>query len=213
MDAATLPLPRWTPFGAPKPIAEALVIQVIEPGSIAGANMLAERWSDLFPRSAFAGIELDLGARRIALAPIQEAVWRAAKRLEVAFPQIVMVGVDRAALRILDVALCGGLADVNAVLIDLPSAGIVVGHPPPRGAFRFVQHRPPDDPDGRLFDGTMQTLRAASLDIRTMVIPDDAATTDRAVDTFLVELVTRASRSPSVRGRGPGAPAFPERCA
>lgn len=213
MDPDALPLLRWKRFGAPAAPAEALVLQVHETMDATNAEMQASRWRSIVPRSAFAALGMDLYSRRISLAPIQELVHREAKRLGIGLSQIVVVGFGDAAQRALDLLLCNALADVHAILVDLPSASVVVGYPPARGAFRFVQHRLADDPGGRHFDQTIHTLRLAGLDIRTMVLPNGEAATERATDAFLVELVARASRAHPLRRSAESAPTSPEQSA
>lgn len=207
MATVTPSLPRWHSHGAPKSTSEALILSVCDGDGLLAAAHFAERWAAIVPRSAFAAFQMDLASRKIMFAPIQKMVQQEAGKIGLALSQIVLVGFGPAGLRALDLAICNALSDVHVIAVDLPpSSSVGVGLPPARGAFRFVQHRRADDPDGKHFDHTIHLLRDACLDIRTMVLPDGPDPTDRAIGSFLVELVARASRyQPTVR-REPGGP-------
>ncbi|UAK23188.1 hypothetical protein [Sphingomonas nostoxanthinifaciens] len=194
---------RWHSFEAP-PATETLALIICEAGSLPHARSFAAHWASLVPGCAFAGLETNLAYRQIAFAPVRELVEHETKRLGLDPLQIVLIGFGMAGQRALDLALCNVLGNVSAIIVDLPPDGVVVGLPPAQGAFRFVQHHRDADPDGRFFEELIHTLRRSAIDIRTMILPVGVGATDRAIQTFLVELVARASRYHAVERSGHG---------
>jgi hypothetical protein len=210
MESLTvLPL-RWHSFFVPLMTTEALVVHIGEKGEVERGRAFAAHWTDVVPRSAFAAVEVDLSRRHIGFAPVQAMFRAASKDLGVDLSQIVLIGSGYAALRALDLALCNALRDVHVIAVDLPPSGVVIGLTPVRGAFRFVQHRRLDDPGELHFGHTAHLLREACLDVRTIILPDEPDPTNRAIGTFLVELVARASRYQPTTRREPGASPQPE---
>ncbi|WP_157098745.1 hypothetical protein [Novosphingobium rosa] len=174
--------------------SEALVLCLCASGDSAATQALAQPWTLLAPRSAFAVIELDLPlsetARQQALALIADGM--ALRGLSV--PHLVLVGQGDAASAALDLALGGGLAGVGAILIDLPPQAPRHRTDQTRSVFRFVQHPAPGTPHSVHVDQTLHALRQDGHDIRTIALPDAPEPTGRAIGAFLVELVARASR-------------------
>ncbi len=174
--------------------SEALVLCLCPSGQSAAMQALAQPWTMLAPRSAFAVLELELplgeAGEQQALALIDAEVGA----LGLSMPQLVLVGQGAAASAALDLALENGLAGVGAILIDLPPEAPRQRIDPIRRVFRFVQHGAPEAPHSAHADHTLHALRQAGHDIRTIALPDAPEPTGRAIGAFLVELVARASR-------------------
>jgi hypothetical protein len=201
MRSKAFPVQRWHQLSEAEGVAEALVIVSCDPADVACAQAFAARSGRVVPRCAFAAFEAGHRAGRMVFTPVQEIVEREAHALGLALPQIVLIGAGRAGQYVLDLTLCNALPGVHVIVVDLPPGGVVISLPLAQGSFRFVQHRWPDDPEGYRFDHTIHALRDACLDIRTMVLPNDPGATERAIGTFLVELVARASRHRPARPR------------
>jgi hypothetical protein len=60
-------------------------------------------------------------------------------------------------------------------------------------ALRFLLHGAANAPHDRAFDLMVHALRQSAFDLRTMTLPAGADPAGRALGSFLIELVARAS--------------------
>jgi hypothetical protein len=181
-----------TPGGAP---AALVVVVFVGPKGTPDALAFAEHWQPAVPEAAFVGIELDPTAT-------SDAVRRAATDLAMARAidptHVVFVGSGDAGRLAAYSILQGTLTGAGVIGLD-----IVAGSPCPRvlssaTMVRLVQHCTDDDPHVSKLKALVDAMRPQELDVRSMVLPKsaraDSAVAMRAVGTFLVEVVAKASR-------------------
>jgi hypothetical protein len=181
-----------TPGGAP---AALVVVLFVGPGEAPDALAFAEHWQRAVPEAAFVGIELDPTAT-------SDAVRRAATDLAIARAidptQVVFVGSGDAGRLAVHSVLEGGLTGAAVIGLDIVARSPC---PPVRWSaamVRLVQHCSDDDPRVSNLKALVDAMRRQELDVRSMVLPKSARTDPavamRAVGSFLVEAVAKASR-------------------
>jgi hypothetical protein len=184
-----------TDHGAP---ADALIILLFAQGQAAEAQDLAAQWAPSVPRSVFAGLELDLTARRPDLVGLRAVIAEAADRHGLQSQQIVLLGAGRAGRLAIDLALLGVVPGAAVITLDIPLESAPTTLPPAPASVRMVQHSTADDPQGERFRAVVEALQRWQVDVRSMLLPDLEAATQRAklraAGAFLVELVANASR-------------------
>jgi hypothetical protein len=184
--------------------ADALIVILFGRDQAAEAEDLARQWGPAVPRSAFAGLELDLNTRRVDLVGLRALLADAADRHGLQTQQIVLLGAGRAGQLAIDMALLGVVPGAAVITLDIPLESAPATLAPTPASVRMVQHSTPDDPGGERFHAVVDALQRRQVNIRSMLLPDLAAATQRATlraaGAFLVELVASASRlAPAAR--------------
>ncbi|MDB5459843.1 MAG: hypothetical protein JWO72_1584 [Caulobacteraceae bacterium] len=178
--------------------ADALIVILFGQGRKAQAEDLAAQWAPSVPRGVFAGLELDLTARRIDLVALRALLSEAADKHWLQSQQVVLLGAGRAGQVAIHVVLLGVLPGAAVITLDLPLEAAPTILSPAPASVRMVQHSTPDDPRGERFHAVVEGLQRRQVNIRSMLLPDlDAVTqraTVRAAGAFLVELVANAGR-------------------
>ena len=202
-QSPTQRLRRFGPDNSATP-ADALIVILFGRGQEADAEELALRWGPAVPGGAFAGLELDLTTPRVDLVGVRALLAEAADHHGLQTQQIVLLGAGRAGRLAIDLALLGVVPGAAVITLDIPLESPPTTLAPATAAVRMVQHSSPDDPMGERFHAVVEALQRREVNIRSMLLPDlEAATqraTLRAAGAFLVELVANASRlAPAAR--------------
>lgn len=203
------PNPRLHGFSPENDAAatDALVVILFGPGQEAEAEALARQWGPAVPSGVFAGLELDLTARRVDLVGLRTLLAEAADRHGLQTQQIVLLGAGRAGRLAIDLALLGVVPGAAVVTLDIPLESAPATLAPAMASVRMVQHSTPDDPAGERFRAVVEALQRRQVNIRSMLLPDlETATqraTLRAAGAFLVELVANAGRLAPVESTWP----------
>jgi hypothetical protein len=184
--------------------ADALIIILFGEGRRAEAEELAWQWGPAVPCGAFAGLELDLTTTRIDLVGLRFCLAEAADQQGLQTRQIVLLGAGQAGRLAIDLALLGVAPGAAVITVDIPLESAPATLAPVPASVRMVQRSSPDDPQGERFRAIVDALQHRQVNIRSMLLPDlEAATqraTLRAAGAFLVELVANASRlAPTAR--------------
>ncbi|HEY2658103.1 MAG TPA: hypothetical protein VGI79_00155 [Caulobacteraceae bacterium] len=183
---------------------EALTVILFQENQKAEAEDLARQWAPAIPRSAFAGLELDLTSRRIDLVRLRVLLAEAADKYGLQGSQVVLLGAGQAGRLAIDLALLGVIPGASVITLDIPLESAPTTLAPSPAFVRMVQHSSPDDPQGARFHAVVEALQRRQVNIQSMLLPDlEAATrraTLRAAGAFLAELVANASRqAPTAR--------------
>ena len=183
---------------------DALIIILFGEGQMAEAEDLGQQWGPAVPRGAFAGLELDLTMRRMDAVRLRDLLTGAAESHGLHSQQIVLLGAGHAGQVAIDLALLGVVPGAAVITLNIPLEATAATLAPAPAAVRMVQHSSADDPSGERFHAVVDALQRRQVNIRSMLLPDlEAATeraTRRAAGAFLVELVANASRmAPSAR--------------
>lgn len=184
--------------------ADALIVILFGEGQKDEAEELTRQWAPAVPRGAFAGLELDLTARRLDLVGLRAMLAEAVDQHGLQSQQVVLLGAGQAGRVAIDLALLGVVPGAAVVTLDIPLESAPATLAPVPASVRMVQHSTPDDPQGERFHAVVEALQRRQVNIRSMLLPDlEAATqraTLRAAGAFLAELVANASRlAPAAR--------------
>ena len=184
--------------GAP---VDALIVIVFGEGERAEVVEFTRQWAPAVPRGTFAGLELDLTARRIDLPGVRALIDEAADEHALQEQQIVLLGAGRAGRLAIDLAMLGVVPGAAGIAVDSPLESTPTTLAPGPASVRMVQHSTTDDPGAERFHAVVDALQRRQVNVRTMLLPDLGAATQRAArraaGAFLVELVANASRSAS----------------
>jgi hypothetical protein len=190
--------------GAP---VDALIVILFGQGHRAEAEEFARHWTPAVPRGAFAGLEIDLTARRIDLVALRALIDEAAEEHDLEGWQIVLLGAGRAGRLAIDLAMLGVVPGAAVIALDIPLESTPTNLAPIPASVRMVQHSTPDDPDGERFHAVVDALQRRQVNVRSMLLPDLGVATQRATrraaGAFLVELVANAGRSTPTGGTWP----------
>jgi hypothetical protein len=182
--------------GAP---VDALIVILFGEGERAEVAEFTRQWAPAVPRGAFAGLEIDLAARRIDLASLRALIDEAADEHALQERQIVLLGAGRAGRLAIDLAMLGVVPGAAVIALDIPLESAPTALAPSPASVRMVQHSTPDDPRGERFHAVVDALQRRQVNVRSMLLPNLGAATERATrraaGAFLVELVANASRS------------------
>ena len=182
--------------GAP---VDALVVILHGEGQLAEVEEFTRQWAPAAPRGAFAGLELDLAARRIDLVSVRGVIDEAADQHDLQGWQIILLGAGRAGRLAIDMAMLGVVPGAAVIALDIPLESTPTNLAPIPASVRMVQHSTSDDPDGERFHAVVDALQRRHVNVRSMLLPDLGVVTQRAsrraAGAFLVELVASAGRT------------------
>jgi hypothetical protein len=198
MVQSTFPQLHELGAGADSRPPDALIVILFEPDLRAQAEEFARQWAPGVPHGAFAGLELDLTARRIDLVALRTLLAEAAEARGLQTQQIVLLGAGLAGRLAIDLVLLGAVPGAAVITLDIPLEAAPATLASVPASVRMVQNSTPDDPQGERFRAIVDALQSRRINIRSMLLPDLEAArqraTLRAAGAFLVELVANASR-------------------
>ncbi len=179
--------------------SDALLVILFEQGRKVEARDLAVQWRPSVPRCAFAGLEVDLTARRwLDLISLRFLLFEAVVRHGLHSGQVVLFGAGAAGELAIEVGLLGVVPGAAVITLDIPLGPDQPIFAPARTSVRMVQHRTPEDPQGARFHALVEALKRQRVDVRSQLLPQhdesNPRVTLRAAGAFLGELVANASR-------------------
>lgn len=188
----------------PRAPVDAMIVILFGEGRRAGAEEFARQWGPAVPRGVFAGLELDLDARRIDLPRLRALIDEAADEHGLEGRQIVLIGAGRAGRLAIDLSMLGVAPGAAVIALDIPLEAIPTSLASTPSSVRMIQQSTPDDPGGERFHAVVDALQRRQVSVRSMLLPElgPAATraARRAAGAFLVELVANAGRlTPTAR--------------
>jgi hypothetical protein len=186
------------------PPVDAMIVILYSADQRAEVEELARHWAPAVPRGAFAGLELDLTARRVDLASLRALIDEAADELGLEGRQVVLIGAGRAGRLAIDLSMLGVAPGAAVIALDIPLDAVPTSLAPTPSSVRMIQQSTPDDPGGERFHAVVGALQGRGVNVRSMLLPELGAVAQRAArraaGAYLVELVANAGRlAPTAR--------------
>lgn len=192
-NQSTPPTMRWHVLRKAQGRGDALVVVLARHGDLGFARRLARHWGEAVPHAHFVTARSEFQSGRDFPSEFDRALWNEARRLGLQPSQIILVGHGEAAHFAFERVLHGGLAGLGAILVDMPAVPVPPGVPAMGAVLRFLRHDVPDAPHDRAFDLMVHALRQSAFDLRSMALPAGGDPAGRALGSFLIELVAKAS--------------------